>query len=227
MKNKKLIALLVASLFATGCGSVKYTTGFELDTKSDSETAEAGIEVSYPEWYNAELEEEDGNLYAVATEYSKDMQFALDKATLSAKRDLAANFSSHTSAMMKDYATEIGDLDTSVIREIDRTTKLVVAQVNMIGVQRTNMSLIHSGEGGYRAYVKLRYVPDQANKILLQEVWKNEKLKAKFQGSKRFKELEESVKNVKENEIAEIQALTGSPDVEVIPYAQQDPVIVQ
>lgn len=226
MKNKSLIALLVASLFATGCGSVKYTTGFELDTKSDPEVAESGVEVSYPEWYNAELEQEDGNLYAVATEYSKDMQFALDKATLSAKRDLASNFSSHVSSMMKDYATEIGDLDAAVIREIDRTTKLVVAQVNMIGVQRTHMSMIYAKDG-YRAYVKLRYVPDQANRVLLQEVWQNEKLKAKFQGSKRFKELEDSVQNIKQNEINEIQAITGSPDVEVIPYTPEPPVQVQ
>jgi len=226
MKNKSLIAMLVASLFATGCGSVKYTTGFELDTKSDPEVAESGVEVSYPEWYNAELESEDGNLYAVATEYSKDMQFALDKATLSAKRDLASNFSSHVSSMMKDYATEIGDLDAAVIREIDRTTKLVVAQVNMIGVQRTHMSMVYAKDG-YRAYVKLRYVPDQANRVLLQEVWQNEKLKAKFQGSKRFKELEDSVQNIKQNEINEIQAITGSPDVEVIPYTSEPTVQVQ
>lgn len=206
MKSKKLIAVMIASLLATGCGSVKYTTGFEMSSET-TKKAEPGVEVSYPKWYNAELADDDGNLYAVATEYSKDMQFAIDKATLSAKRDLAANFSSHTSAMMKDYATEVGDLDTAVIREIDRTTKLVVAQVNMIGVQRTNMSLIYAGDGGYRAYVKLRYVPDQANKILLQEVWKNEKLKAKFQSSKRFKELESSVQNIKENEIAHIEAL--------------------
>jgi len=226
MKNKSLIAILVASLFATGCGSVKYTTGFELDTKSDPEVAESGVEVSYPEWYNAELEQDDGNLYAVATEYSKDMQFALDKATLSAKRDLASNFSSHVSSMMKDYATEIGDLDAAVIREIDRTTKLVVAQVNMIGVQRTHMSMIYAKDG-YRAYVKLRYVPDQANRVLLQEVWQNEKLKAKFQGSKRFKELEDSVQNIKQNEINEIHAITGSPDVEVIPYTPEPPAQVQ
>lgn len=201
--NKKVLIIptLVASLFVTGCGSVKYTTGFEMSTES-SKTAESGVEVSYPEWYNAELADEDGNLYAVGTEYSKDMQFAIDKATLSAKRDLASNFSSHTSAMLKDFATEVGSLDSEVIREIDRTTKVVVAQVNMIGVQREHMSLIHAKDG-YRAYVKLRYVPDQANKILLQEVWKNEKLKAKVQASKRFKELEDEVNVIQNNQIEE------------------------
>jgi len=201
MKNKKLIAVMIASLLATGCGSVKYTTGFEMSSGS-TKTAEPGVEVSYPDWYNAELTDDDGNLYAVGTEYSKDMQFAIDKATLSAKRDLAANFSSHTSALLKDYATEVGSLDSEVIREIDRTTKVVVAQVNMIGVQREHMSLIHAKDG-YRAYVKLRYVPDQANKILLQEVWKNEKLKAKVQSSKRFKELEKEVGIIKQEEIQE------------------------
>ena len=192
---------MIASLLATGCGSVKYTTGFEMSSGS-TKTAEPGVEVSYPDWYNAELTDDDGNLYAVGTEYSKDMQFAIDKATLSAKRDLAANFSSHTSALLKDYATEVGSLDSEVIREIDRTTKVVVAQVNMIGVQREHMSLIHAKDG-YRAYVKLRYVPDQANKILLQEVWKNEKLKAKVQSSKRFKELEKEVGIIKQEEIQE------------------------
>jgi len=201
MKSKKLIAVMIASLLATGCGSVKYTTGFEMSSGS-TKTAESGAEVSYPDWYNAELADDNGNLYAVGTEYSKDMQFAIDKATLSAKRDLAANFSSHTSALLKDYATEVGSLDSEVIREIDRTTKVVVAQVNMIGVQRQNMSLIHAKDG-YRAYVKLRYVPDQANKILLQEVWKNEKLKAKVQASKRFKELEKEVGIIKQEEIQE------------------------
>lgn len=198
MKKSKLIAVLVASIFATGCGSVKYTTGFEMNSGSTN-TAESGVEVSYPEWYNAELEDGDGNLYAVGTEYSKDMQFAIDKATMSAKRDLASNFSSHTSALLKDFATEVGTLDSDVIREIDRTTKVVVAQVNLIGVQREQMSLIHANDG-YRAYVKLRYVPDQANKILLQEVWKNEKLKAKFKSSKRFQELEEEVSDIKQDQ---------------------------
>lgn len=207
MKNKKLIAVMIASLLATGCGSVKYTTGFEMSSGSQ-QTAEAGVEVAYPEWYNAKLDDDNGNLYAVGTEYSKDMQFAIDKATLSAKRDLAANFSSHTSAMLKDFATEVGSLNSEVIREIDRTTKVVVAQVNLIGVQREHMSLIHSGEGGYRAFVKLRYVPDQANKILLQEVWKNEKLKAKVKSSKRFQELEDSVNKIQADELNHAELLS-------------------
>jgi len=210
MSNKKtLIAMLVASTLTTGCGSMKYTTGFEVDTSAQQAEANPGVEVAYPEWYNEALEDGDSNLYAVASEYSKDLQFALDKAQLSAKRELASNFSSHIDAMLKDYATEVGDLDTSVIREIDRTTKLVVARVNLIGVQRTNMSIVHSGEGGYRAYVKLKYTPDSANAILLSEVRNNAKLMAKFNASKRFEELEQGVALIEEQKIEELQILSG------------------
>jgi hypothetical protein len=210
MSNKKtLIAMLVASALATGCGSLKYSTGFEIDSSTQQAEVSPGVEVAYPEWYNAELEDDDSNLYAVASEYSKDMQFALDKASLSAKRELASNFSSHVDAMLKDYATEVGDLDTSVIREIDRTTKLVVARVNLIGVQRTNMSIVHSGEGGYRAYVKLKYTPDSANAILLSEIRHNAKLMAKFNASKRFKELEDGVKLIEDQKLQELDILTN------------------
>lgn len=201
--------MLIASALATGCGSLKYSTGFEIDSSTQQAEAAPGVEVAYPEWYNEDLEDDDVNLYAVASEYSKDMQFALDKASLSAKRELASNFSSHIDSMLKDYATEVGDLDTTVIREIDRTTKLVVARVNLIGVQRTNMSIVHSGEGGYRAYVKLKYTPDSANAFILSEVRKNAKLMTKFNASKRFAELEEGVALIEEQKIEELQILSG------------------
>jgi len=209
LNKKTLIAMLIASAFATGCGSLKYNTGFEIDSSTPQAEASPGVEVAYPEWYNEDLEDDDVNLYAVASEYSKDMQFALDKASLSAKRELASNFSSHIDAMLKDYATEVGDLDTTVIREIDRTTKLVVARVNLIGVQRTNMSIVHSGEGGYRAYVKLKYTPDSANAFILSEVRKNAKLMSKFNASKRFAELEEGVALIEEQKIEELKILSG------------------
>ena len=76
-----------------------------------------------------------------------------------------------------------------VVREIDRTTKLVVNKVNLVGVQRTNF-LITYAPGGYRAFVKLRYATDDSNKLLIEEIKKNKALNAKLQASKSFKEME-------------------------------------
>lgn len=186
MKKRLIVAPLVLAL--AGCSSIKYTTGFEMAAPNSTAKAEIGSEIAYPDWYK-EIKNDDGVLYAVATEYSKDMQFAVDKAMLSAKRELASNFSSHVSALLKDYATEVGETDSGVIREIDRTTQLVVNKVNLVGVQRTNFLIVHAKDG-YRAFVKLRYATDDSNKMLVNEIKKNKVLNAKLQASKSFKDME-------------------------------------
>ena len=187
MKKSLIIAPLVLAL--AGCSSIKYTTGFEMTAPGSSQKAELGAEIAYPEWYK-ESKNDDGALYAVASEYSKDLQFAVDKSMLSAKRELASNFSSHVSAMFKDYVAEVGEMDSGIIREIDRTTKLIVNKVNLVGVQRTNFLVVHSKDGGYRAFVKLKYTTDESNKLLVSEIKKNKVLNAKLQASKSYKEME-------------------------------------
>lgn len=177
-----------------GCSSIKYETGVEFKAPEFGGGKQQS-EVKYPDWYVEKPKNDDTALYAVASEYSKDFQFSVDKAMLSAKRELASNFSSHVDAMLKDYVAEVGDVDSSTIQEINRTTKLIVNRVNLIGVQRTNFKVVHEKDG-YRSYVKLRYVADQSNKLLVQEVKKNRKLSAKLDASKSFKELEESVQNI-------------------------------
>jgi hypothetical protein len=182
---KKVLIVVPLVLAMTACSSIKYTTGVEIEAPKLGKSV--GDEVAYPDWYVKNGE--DTALYSVATEYSQDMQFAVDKAMLSAKRELASNFSSHTNAMLKDFAAEVGELDSVVVREIDRTTRMVVNKVNLVGVQRTNMKVVHE-KSGYRAFVKLRYATDDSNRLLLSEVKKNRQLNAKLQSSKSFQELE-------------------------------------
>jgi hypothetical protein len=180
----------------TACSSIKYTTGLELKAPEFG-GGEQQAEVKYPEWFTAKPEKGDEALYGVSSEYSKDFQFAVDKAMLSAKRELATNFSSHIESMMKDYVAEIGEADQSTIQEINRTTKLVVNRVNLIGVQRTGYKVVHEKDG-YRAFVKLRYAADQSNKLLVSEIRKNRKLNAKLESSKAFRELEQSIDAINE-----------------------------
>jgi hypothetical protein len=92
--------------------------------------------------------------------------------------------------MLKDYVAEVGEGNSDVIREIDRTTKLIVNKINLVGVQRTNFLIIHAKDGGYRAFVRLRYATDDTNKLLVSEIKKNKQLNAKLQASKSFKEME-------------------------------------
>ena len=193
---KKLI-LIPIILALTACSSIKYTTGLEVKAPEFG-GGEQQSEVKYPEWFTAKPEKGDDALYGVSSEYSKDFQFSVDKAMLSAKRELASNFSSHIESMMKDYVAEIGEADQSTIQEINRTTKLVVGRVNLIGVQRTGYKVVHEKDG-YRAFIKLRYAADQSNKLLVSEIRKNRKLNAKLESSKAFRDLEQSIDSINES----------------------------
>lgn len=192
---KKTFIMLAIPLAISGCSSIKYNTGVEF--KAPSFGSAEGREVNYPDWF-AKTDKESDKLTSVATEFSKDFQFSVDKAMLSAKRDLAGHYSSYVSAMMKDFASEVGD-DGSVVKDIDRTTKLVVAQVNLVGVKRDNFEVRHEN-GGYRAFVKLSYDTSTANKVLVEKIRNDRKLNAKLNKSQSFKELEASVNKLTENE---------------------------
>ena len=191
----KLFVLMPVVVALTGCGSMKMASNFEVENRSVlSSTAKSGDVVNLPSWYTATTNDQDA-LTSAASEFSTDMQFAVDKAMLSAKRELASNYSSHISSMMKDYSAEVGTLNADVVREIDRTTKLIVAQVNLVGVKRTNLEIRHENSG-YRAFVAVRYSTDESNKILMNEIKKNRQLNHKVSASKAFRELEDQVSRV-------------------------------
>ena len=193
---KKLL-IVAAVLSLTACSSVKYNQAVELNApKFGSEKVEV------PSWYYENGK--DDALYGVATGASTDMQFAVDKAMLGAKRELASNFSSHVSSLMKDFSAQAGDNDSQVMQDISRTTKLVVNKVNLVGVQRTNFKVDREGKT-YHAYVKLRYSIDDSNKLLLDEIRRNQRLAHKLESSKAFQELEREVdgKTSKEEPVVE------------------------
>ena len=191
---KKTLVILPLVLAMTACSSLKYEAGMEFKAPEFG-GGDQQDEVAYPDWYTDTPKKDDQALYAVASEYSKDFQFSVDKAMLSAKRELASNFSSHIDGMMKDFSAELGDVDSSTVNDINRTTKLVISRVNLVGVQRVNFKVVHE-KAGYRSFVKLRYATDESNRLLLNEIKRNRKLSAKLEASKSFKELEESVNNI-------------------------------
>ena len=191
---KKTLVILPLVLAMTACSSMKYETGLEFKAPEFG-GGDQQDEVAYPNWYTDTPKKDDQALYAVASEYSKDFQFSVDKAMLSAKRELASNFSSHIDGMMKDFSAELGDIDSSTVNDINRTTKMVISRVNLVGVQRVNFKVVHE-KAGYRSFVKLRYATDESNRLLLNEIKRNRKLSAKLEASKSFKELEETVNNI-------------------------------
>jgi hypothetical protein len=196
MKKLYVIAPLVLAL--TACGSVSLVKPSAGVDSEGSGKRLLSNEVNYPGWYTETQDSKDKSIYAVATEESRSFQFAVDHAMLSAKRELAANFSSHISAMMKDYASQSGDA-RSMQPEIDRTTKMVVARVNLIGVQRDKLQVVHE-RNGYRAFVRLRYNTDESNRVLMQEINRNAGLNNALKASRSFRELEREVNKIEKKQ---------------------------
>ena len=192
---KKLYVVLPLVLALTACGSIKYNTGVEIEGPGKRLLSN---EVNYPGWYTEAQDNKDKSIYAVATEESRSFQFAVDHAMLSAKRELAANFSSHISAMMKDYASQTGNT-SSMMPDIDRTTKMVVARVNLIGVQRDKLQVVHE-KNGYRAFVRLKYNVDESNRLLMQEINRTAGLNNALRASKSFRELENEVNKIEKKQ---------------------------
>jgi hypothetical protein len=195
-------ALLPVIISLSACSSVPKNEGV---TAENSRTF--SNEVNYPDWYTKGPDKDKEGIYAVGSEYSKNFQFSVDKSMLSAKRELAANFSSYVSMMMKDFAFESGASDV-VNADIDRTTKLIVTRVNLIGVQRVNFKVVHEANG-YRSFVRLRYSTDESNKLLMAEIRKNQRLQAQFKASKAFQELDREVNQIEAQKVEEIKAMNG------------------
>jgi hypothetical protein len=187
--KKKLLVALVPLILLSACGSVpKQGDSASLFGKG----AKSGDTVAFPDWYYEKPN--DDALYSVSSEYSKDLQFAVDKSMLSAKRELAGKYSSYVSAMMKDFTAEIGSGD-DINRDIERTTKLLIAQVNLIGIKRVKFEVRHEG-AGYRSFVQLRYSLDDSNRLLVEKIRADRKLDLALRKSAAFRELEDSVDKV-------------------------------
>ena len=136
-------------------------------------------------------------IYTSGTEASPDMQMAMDMAVLTAKRALAFQLGARTSAMMKDFAGQTGNgSDSDVVREIDRVTKSVAAEVNVAGYIREKSEIIAEGKN-FRAFALLRYPIGDANKIVADQVRKSKVLDTKLKASKAFQDLEQEIESAR------------------------------
>ena len=189
--KKSLFAVASVAVLLTACGSNPPKTAMD-SSSLFGKGAQTGDTVRFPEWYTTKPS--DDALYSVASEYSSDLQFSVDKSMLSAKRELAGKYSSYVSAMMKDFTAEIGNAD-GVNRDIERTTKLLIAQVNLVGIQRIHFETRHEGRG-FRTFVQLRYSLDDSNRLLIQKIQSDKKLEMELRKSAAFRELEDSVDKI-------------------------------
>ncbi|MBW7996807.1 MAG: hypothetical protein FVQ81_09635 [Candidatus Glassbacteria bacterium] len=152
-----------------------------------------------PDWYT-NLPTDPHSVYSAGTATSPDLQLAMDKGTLNAKRSLADRINGLISSKMKTFMAEVGaGEDTEVVTEVERVTTNLITEVNVSGYSQAKAKVLSQGKQ-YRAYILLQYPIGKANRILVDQVKKNRILEGKLRASKAFQELEEEIKRARQTQ---------------------------
>jgi len=150
-----------------------------------------------PSWYKT-LPKEDNAIYTVGSATSPNLQLAVDMATLNAKYTLADRINGKLDAMMKTFTSKIGsdDIDSSVLSEVEKVSKNVIASVDVAGYNPKEIEVYPSGTQ-YRAFVLLEYSDEEARKIIINRLRKDQMVYSKIKSTNAWKELENEVDNSK------------------------------
>ena len=177
MKKVILAAMIAAAL--TGCGTTSL-----VEKKGEWVQGSDKVDASMaPEWFTMHLANDNSNIFAVATEYSADYQFAIDRAMMAAKINLAAQINQRVESEMNSFIAENGtggDID-DIERSVERKSRVVVDTTLLAGYKRDKIEVRREGKG-YRVYVRLVYNFTDSN-VLRAAAEKAEKRKAKAAGN--------------------------------------------
>ena len=172
---KKLLALVVVATSLVGCSSTSL-----VEKKADWVQGSDKVDLTMaPEWFTMHLANDGSHIFSTATEYSADYQFAIDKAMLAAKAQLASQVQNHIKMETETMIAEEGngtDID-DVERNTKRVTKGIVDSTLIVGFKRDKIEVRREGRG-YRVFVRLVYDYTDNNK-LVQQSQRIEKRKAK------------------------------------------------
>ena len=204
---KKILAIIISIIILAGCKSGKdainttipesYKADEEKIVEQKKKEMAASVE-EIPEWF-LEQDEIGDLLTAKGTATSSDLQMSLDKAIITAKRELASKIEETISNKTKQFLKDVGidenskNYDETIITTISR-----IDNVELSGFKVDNRKVINLGTK-YRSYIKLVYPIGTANKLLVNKINKEEELKLRLESSEAFKELEKEIADENNN----------------------------
>lgn len=190
-KNLTLITCMLAILFAglAGCGGQKVILTQE---QAQVVQSTSGIPVEYEA-----VNKNPDMIVGKGTSVSKDMQTAINKANLQATSEIA-NFMNSKAVSLRENITredaENDDFEAMYKETISQASSQVIQ-----GAHESFRKVIPEGDK-FRAYVVLQLPIGKANKVLLQNLRKNEEIWRMFKDSEQIKEMERKVKEFEESQ---------------------------
>jgi hypothetical protein len=141
-----------------------------------------------PEWFLTQEVDNEKDITVTATDVSKDMQFAIDKATLNAQVQIAERLGLNVDSLKKESALESGVGVKDVEREIDRVSKVRVKQ-DLSFFRRERVAVVKEKDF-YRAFVMFKISRDEGRRLV------SVKSNNKQTREDKFKALDESKETV-------------------------------
>jgi hypothetical protein len=153
-----------------------------------------------PDWFKKQPDESE-NIFSAGTAVTPDMQFSIDAAVLNAKVILADRINSRLRSQTKQFKAKVGsgDLDASVMSELERAVKNIIADTDVSGYHLKEVEVLQHGTQ-YRAFVLLEYSDAEARKILTNRLRKDRMLFDKIRVTKAWRELDENANKQKQDD---------------------------
>ena len=202
MNNIKLISSVVAIAIGLGaCQTNKESITANPQIVYQTNTVSQQVE-QIPEWY-LNIPTADDTIYSSGSAKAPDLQLAVDIAIMNAKTTLADRINGKLDSMTKSFVAKIGsdDLDTSVLNEIEKTSKNVIASVDVAGYIIDKSDVTQEGTQ-YRAYVLLAYNNEEATKVLMNRMKRDKMIYSRIRSTEAWKELENEVDKSKDEDEA-------------------------
>ena len=202
MNNIKLISSVVAIAIGLGaCQTNKESITSNPQIVYQTNTVSKQIE-QIPEWY-LNIPSADDTIYSSGSARAPDLQLAVDIAVMNAKSTLADRINGKLDSMTKAFVAKIGsnDLDTSVLNEIEKVSKNVIASVDVAGYIIDKSDVTQEGTQ-YRAYVLLAYNSEEATKVLMNRMKRDKMIYSRIRSTEAWKELENEVDKSKDEDEA-------------------------
>ena len=202
MNNIKLISSVVAIAIGLGaCQTNKESITANPQIVYQTNTVSQQIE-QIPEWY-LNIPSADNTIYSSGSARAPDLQLAVDIAIMNAKTTLADRINGKLDSMTKSFVAKIGstDLDTSVLNEIEKTSKNVIASVDVAGYVVDKSDITQEGTQ-YRAYVLLAYNSEEATKMMMNRMKRDRMIYSRIRSTEAWKELENEVNKSKDEDEA-------------------------
>ena len=202
MNNIKLISSAVAiAIGLSACQTNKESITANPQIVYQTNTVSQQIE-QIPEWY-LNIPSADDTIYSSGSARAPDLQLAVDIAIMNAKTTLADRINGKLDSMTKSFVAKIGssDLDTSVLNEIEKVSKNVIASVDVAGYIIDKSDVTQEG-AQYIAYVLLAYNNEEATKVLMNRMKRDKMIYSRIRSTEAWKELEDEVNKSKDEDEA-------------------------